>query len=360
MKKQIMIALLLSGCSSPQIYCMKQTLAKDIAELKQVVVDVQKTGAVPKIIADVKDIAIQIKPIIQILRQDLGGKNGTTTPVATTTSTATTSTMGTTTTAPVRHSLGDGGTSTMPVTTETGGTSVTVPAAVTTATTTLTTTTDRSATKGKEKDDAAKLGTEQPTSTPTTAPLSASTVAATAEKFSEDDVWALAQELNPAVYEFGKTHQVSAHDLIIFVHLMQQYHFAPEAIVGFIHEQHELEGKQAHAEVVDKYTSMQQSSPDTYQMLGLGIIKALFDQADGKQQTSFLSNTHMDVLHDQITEHQTTIADQQSTIGDQQSSIRNRTIALIASVIAWIAPIIWGAITQAKSNGSGLNGTVAG
>jgi len=330
--KKNMMTLIMIGC------CMQLSgMQEKIAALKHVIVDVQKSGAGGKvvndgkqIIADFKDIYSTLVPLIQQIKKDFAGNGALSSTAATTTSTTANNT--TTTPAAVATTTSTAtatATTQAPVTIVVGQPSVPQAVAQNNGTDT-----DAKGDKGKEKDSSTGIDS-----------LIAHT-ATMSNQVSDDDLWVLVQDLNPNVYQFGQDYHVSAHDLLAFIHLLNQYHVTPEAVVDFMKAHHnQQDTTQAHNYTVDQCTKIQNQNPDKYQILVLAIIHQLFNQQDDKQPTpSVLNSTYTDILHGKV--------------ADQQSGIKWRNGGIATTVFGWIGTMIWAAYTQSHMVSGAVNGTL--
>jgi hypothetical protein len=156
---------------------------------------------------------------------------------------------------------------------------------------------------------------------------------------------AVIAQVNPLLFQFGKNNNISTQDLLKYASLLKEYYIEPTVMAEFVKSQHNLTDSKPKGHEVRGYQNIQDKNHDAYISLILGVFKELFDQVNNTKTQSPLSNTHVDILHNQVT--------------DQQQTIQYGKLFTIAHGLVTAGFAIWASYNQAHNAiCTGVNGTI--
>ena len=159
---------------------------------------------------------------------------------------------------------------------------------------------------------------------------------------SDKNIMNLLKSINPTLHQFGIDANLDAQELIMCSQLLQQFNLNPDAILDFMTHTNNVKNKNGNVNLAQKYqTIMNDNSSSQGQKIALDVILQLINQARGISAIpSPSTNTHINVLHDQLDEHETTITNQQNTITNRNWALTvGGILTAITTILAFVSQL---------------------
>lgn len=171
-----------------------------------------------------------------------------------------------------------------------------------------------------------------------------------------DKVWDMIKTFNPAIYDFGKKHNLGLDELVIFADCAQKYKVAPQVITEFMHHSGQDEQRSAFHRVLDRvlgnpeaeihkqYNALEANEPQSYMSIVLDMYKLLSDEEEGGGVgRSPLADVHASVMAKQL--------------DAKESSWRAQVILNILQLVSQIGLGVWALYGQVSPDVCHGNGS---